>query len=107
MDRKLIAACRKTDKPKMGCFGIPTRLAMLVFGTVWAAAGAPWLYYVLPDYLAGKTRRTPVVLATGLLVGGLAMLKTALTPDRPESPKDEPPDPDPDPLNENWPTTYD
>ena len=89
----------------MGRFGIPTRLAMLVLGAIWAAAGVAMFYYIAPLFFAYQADRSLMVVATASLLGGLAMLKTALTPDRPESPKDEPPDPDP--LGENWPTTYD
>lgn len=77
--------------------GPGTRVMMLVIGALWSAAGAVWLYHLGPTYLFGEEASAFVfALPTGLLIGGLVLLKNAVRPDRPKSFEDEAPDAHPD-----------
>ena len=84
----------------MGRYGLGTRVAMFVFGAIWAVAGGLWLWALLPSRLVPLDtpldREVWFHLSTFLLVGGLVLLKTAVTPDRPKSFEDEIPDAHPD-----------
>jgi hypothetical protein len=99
----LLIACRRAaDKPKMGRFGLGTRIAMIALGAIWGAAGAAWLYCLGPDIVAATASRRIVTLATALLLGGLALLKTGITPDRPKAFEDEIADAHPDLGGDDW-----
>jgi hypothetical protein len=87
----------------MGRYGLFTRLAMIVIGAIWAAAGA-FLAYSLDLSNAIWHRGTAWIfaIAAGLLCGGLGLLKTGLTPDRPKTFEDEIPDAHPDMGQDDW-----
>ena len=86
----------------MGRFGFGTRVTMLVFGAIWLCAGALWLWALLPSRVdqpsidTALDRETWFHLSTFLLVGGLVLLKTAVTRDRPKTFEEEIPDAHPD-----------
>ena len=87
----------------MGRFGLGTRLAMVVVGAAWAAAGAAWLWLALGLAPGPLERNTAGLLAIplALLAAGMLLVKTGVTRDRPKSFEDEVPDAHPD-LEDNY-----
>ena len=80
-----------------------TRLAMVVIGAVWTAAGAFLAYsHDLASVTRYRSSTWIFVIAAGLLCGGLGLLKTGLTPDRPRTFEDEIPDAHPDMGEDDW-----
>ena len=87
----------------MGRHGLGSRVAMIVIGAIWVAAGAAWLYALGPGYLFREhhiSRFYAIPLA--IVVGGLGLLKTGVTPDRPKSFEDEIPDANPRLTDDDW-----
>jgi hypothetical protein len=87
----------------MGRFGLFTRIAMVVFGAIWLAAGGCWMVALIHRELAAEGpidrwrdgNELWAHLATFLAVAGFMLVKTGVTPDRPKSFEDEIPDANP------------
>jgi hypothetical protein len=86
----------------VGRYGVFTRIAMLVFGAIWLAAGACWLAalvrrVVTSPYSVDQLGEDEAWfwLASFLAVGGFMMVKTSIMPDRPKSFEDEVADAEP------------
>jgi hypothetical protein len=89
----------------MGRFGFFTRIAMIVFGAIWlAAGGSSFLMLVSARFASGGAvdgmmaaiDYGPLGFPGWLIVAGLMMLKTGLTPDPPKTFENEIPDACPD-----------
>ena len=75
---------------------------MVLLGVVWSAVGAGWLYHLGPgDLFREGASVWPFATPTALLVGGLLLVKTGVTPDRPRRFEDEVADAHPDLSNES------
>jgi hypothetical protein len=79
----------------MGRYGLGTRIAMIVIGAIWVAAGAAWLYVVGPGFFREHHISRLYAIPVAVVIGGLGLLKTGLMPDRPKSFEDEIPDANP------------
>ena len=96
-----------TDQYHVGRYGLGTRLAMVVVGAVWAAAGAAWLWLALGVAPGPLERNTSglLVIPLALLAAGMLLVKTGVTRDRPKSFEDEIPDAHPhleDNITADW-----
>ena len=87
----------------MGRFGLGTRLAMVVIGAIWCVGGAVWiqlLNVVGADQRGSNSRLYG--LATLIVIAGLLLIWTGLTPDRPKSFEEEKGELDPDLRGDHW-----
>ena len=82
----------------MGRYGPFTRIAMIVVGAVWAAAGGGWLWFALRHAPSPADRNSGglLVIPIALLAAGTLLVKTGVTRDRPKTFEEEVPDAHPD-----------
>ena len=85
----------------MGRFGFGTRLAMVVLGAIWCVGGWVWLQILGPFDQRTPGRRIHIVAAM-IVLGGLILIKSGLTPDRPKSFEEMEGDLNPNLDNDNW-----
>lgn len=86
----------------MGRYGPFTRVAMVLMGTLWVAAGGFWLYCLDWTLLFGRGNAWLFAIPTGIVCGGLALLHAGLTPDRRKTFEEEVPDANPDLGRNGW-----
>jgi hypothetical protein len=76
-----------------------TRVGAVVVGSIWAALGAWWSYWVAIEGSEFPTRRTSH-LCFALLTAGVMLIGSGLRPTRPRPFEDEVPDASPEGLGE-------
>ena len=82
-------------------FGFGTRVAMVVLGAIWCVGGWVWLQILGPFDQRTPGKRIHIV-AIMVAVGGLVLIKSGLTPNRPKSFEEEKGELDPNLNNDCW-----